>query len=178
MRTPSRRVLLQGPVRPVGVDRCTRSGPAAGAVRLSGSISRPRAVTWGDREASPLSMMISRVSSPALPDLRSALRLAGPARPLADIQERGTAGAAARGRRAAPHQAQAPVGLGRPRGARRADPVPLEYSTEGLTCPIASRPVAVRVGWPGAAQDRLLADVPGPRCGFAGVPRRPVKDAM
>src|SRR6266581_2036969 len=70
-------------------------------------------------------MMISRVSSPALPDLRPA-GLAGPARPLADIQERGTAGAAARGRRAAPHQAQAPVGLGRPRGARRADPPPAQ----------------------------------------------------
>ena len=42
------------------------------------------------------------------------------------------------------------------------DRVPLEYSTEWLTCPIASRPVAVMVGWPDAAQDRLLADVPGP----------------
>jgi hypothetical protein len=40
--------------------------------------------------------------------------------------------------------------------------VPLEYSTEGLTCPIVSRLVAVMVGWPGAAQDRLPADVPGP----------------
>jgi hypothetical protein len=56
-------------------------------------------------------------------------------------------------------------------GFRLDDPVPLEYSTEGLTCPIASRPVAVMVGWPGAAQDRLLADVPGPRCGRAVVPR-------
>ena len=56
------------------------------------------------------------------------------------------------------------------------DPVPLEYSTEELTCPIASRPVAVMVDWPGAAQDRLPADVPGPRCGCAVVPRRPGKD--
>jgi uncharacterized membrane protein YdfJ with MMPL/SSD domain len=32
--------------------------------------------------------------------------------------------------------------------------VPLEYSTGGLTRPIASRSVAAMVGWPGAAQDR------------------------
>ena len=50
-------------------------------------------------------------------------------------------------------------------------PVPLEYSTEELTCPIASKPVAVMVGWPSATQDRLLADVPGPRCGCAVVTR-------
>ncbi len=47
--------------------------------------------------------MIGRVPSPALPDLRSALRLAGPAWPLNSVGERGTAGAVARGRRAAPH---------------------------------------------------------------------------
>jgi hypothetical protein len=40
------------------------------------------------------------------------LRLAGPARPLIGVEERGTAGAAARGRRAAPHQAAAPARLG------------------------------------------------------------------
>jgi len=33
------------------------------------------------------------------------------------------------------------------------------------------------VGWAGAAQDRLLADVAGPRCGFAGVSRRRAKTA-
>jgi len=60
--------------------------------------------------------MIGRVPSPALPDLRPAL-LACPARPLADVKGRGTAGAAARGRRAAPHQAPASAGLGRPSGA-------------------------------------------------------------
>src|SRR6266566_3002043 len=67
-------------------------------------------------------MMISRVPSPALSDLRPALWLACRGRPLAGVQERGAAGAAARGRRAAPHQTPAPAGLGRPSGAGRADP--------------------------------------------------------
>jgi len=40
-----------------------------------------------------------------------------------------------------------------------------EYSIEWLTCAIASRLDAVMVGWPGAAQDRLPADVPGTRRG-------------
>ena len=53
-----------------------------------------------------------------------AVRLAGPARPLARLQERGVAGAPARGRRAAPHQSAAPPGLGRPCCARRAHPAP------------------------------------------------------
>jgi hypothetical protein len=51
--------------------------------------------------------MVSRVPAPALPDLRPALRLARPAQPFVSVQERGAAGAPARGRRAAPHQAQA-----------------------------------------------------------------------
>jgi DNA-binding XRE family transcriptional regulator len=42
------------------------------------------------------------------------------------------------------------------------DPVPLEYSIARLTFAIARRPVAVMVGWPGAAQDRLSAGVPVP----------------
>src|SRR5215813_985283 len=67
-------------------------------------------------------MMIGRVPSTALPDLRSALRLAGPAWPLVSVQERGTAGAAARGRCAAPHSAHAPARLGRPSRYGRADP--------------------------------------------------------
>jgi len=49
-------------------------------------------------------MMVSRVPPPALPDLRPALRLAGPARPLVSVQGRGAAGAPARGRHPAPHQ--------------------------------------------------------------------------
>src|SRR5260221_3749690 len=56
-----------------------------------------------------------------LPDLRPALQPAGPARPIASVRERGTAGAAARGRRAAPEQSSAPAGLGRPGGTGRAD---------------------------------------------------------
>src|SRR6266516_2484580 len=71
-------------------------------------------------------MMISRVSSPALPDLRPALRLAGPARPSAGACKRGPAGAAARDRRAAPRRGPAPAGLGRPGGAGRADCAPAE----------------------------------------------------
>src|ERR1017187_1962475 len=71
-------------------------------------------------------MMFTRVPSPALPDLRSALRLAGPVRPIVGVQERGTAGAAARGRSAAPEQSAAPAGLGRPGGTGRADPAAAE----------------------------------------------------
>ena len=48
-------------------------------------------------------MMINRVSSPALPDLRPALQLAGPAQPLDGVQGRRAPGTAARGRRATPH---------------------------------------------------------------------------
>src|SRR5450755_4491755 len=69
-------------------------------------------------------MMIARVPPPALSHLQPGLRLAGPARPLIGVEERGTAGAAARGRRTAPHQAAAPAGLGGPRRPRRADPAP------------------------------------------------------
>src|SRR5690242_12004206 len=69
-------------------------------------------------------MMISRVYSSDLSDLRPGLRLAFLARPLVGVLERGVARAAARGRRAAPHQSAAPAGLGRPRHPRRADPAP------------------------------------------------------
>ena len=69
-------------------------------------------------------MMISRVYSSDLSDLRPGLRLAFPARPLVGVHERGVARAAARGRRAAPRQSAAPAGLGRPRHPRRADPAP------------------------------------------------------
>src|SRR5208282_2922854 len=44
-------------------------------------------------------------------------------------------------------------------------PVPLEYSIERLTCAFASRLDAVMVRLPGAAQDRLLAYVPGTQPG-------------
>jgi len=73
-------------------------------------------------------MVIRRVPSPALPDLRPAL-LACPARPLARVQERWAAHAAARGRRPAPRQAQAPAGLGRQSGADGADPAAAQTTT-------------------------------------------------
>src|SRR6266487_3869332 len=75
-------------------------------------------------------MMISRVPSPAVPDLRPALWLTGSARSPAGAQERGTAGAAARGRRATPHPSAATAGLGRPRGAGRPDPPPAQNSAD------------------------------------------------
>jgi hypothetical protein len=56
-------------------------------------------------------MMIAGVPPSALSDLHPGLRLAGPARPLIGAGKRGTAGAAARGRRAAPRHSAAPAGL-------------------------------------------------------------------
>ena len=50
--------------------------------------------------------MITCVPSPVIPDPRPALRLARPVLPLVGVEERGTAGAAARGRCAPPHQAR------------------------------------------------------------------------
>jgi hypothetical protein len=70
--------------------------------------------------------MIARVPPSALSDLHPGLRLAGPARPLIGVEKRGTAGAAVRGRRAAPRHSAAPAGLGRPRGPRHADPAPAQ----------------------------------------------------
>src|SRR6266700_5904390 len=96
---------------------------------------------WDPRSA----MIISRVPPPALSDLHLAVRLAGPARPLARLQERGVAGTAARGRRAAPHQSAAPLGLGRPRCARRADPPPAAVAADAPAghpryCPAVAPP--------------------------------------
>ena len=71
-------------------------------------------------------MMISRVPPSALSDLHPAVRLAGPARPLIGVEERGVAGAAARGRRATPHQASAPPRLGRPRRPGRTGQAPAQ----------------------------------------------------
>jgi hypothetical protein len=56
-------------------------------------------------------MMIARVPPSALSDLHRGLRLAAPARPFIGVEKRGTAGAAARGRRAAPRHSAAPAGL-------------------------------------------------------------------
>src|SRR6266851_7574707 len=84
--------------------------------------------------------MISRVPPPALPHLRPALWLAGPARPVVGCQERRTARAAARGRRAAPHQSPTPAGLGGPRGSRRADPpAAWKAADDGLVCMAVAR---------------------------------------
>ena len=69
-------------------------------------------------------MMIIHVSPPALPHLRAAVQLAGPARPVISLQGRRAARAAARDRRAAPCQFPAPARLGRPRSPRRAGPAP------------------------------------------------------
>src|SRR4029077_14686638 len=84
---------------------------ATGWPGLVGCQSLPIPVTWGDRRGVVWGMMISRVYPPALSDLRPRLRLADPARPIVSVDERGVAGAAARGRRAAPHQSTAPAGL-------------------------------------------------------------------
>ena len=78
---------------------------------LPGSKNRLIPVTCDDGRTLA-GMMITRVPPPALPDLRPALQLAHPARPLTGVQERGIAGVAARGRWAAPHQAPAEPGLG------------------------------------------------------------------
>jgi hypothetical protein len=74
--------------------------------------------------------MIICVPAPALPHLRPALRLAGPARPLIGVEKRGTAGAAARGRRAAPDPSAAPARLGRPRSPCHADPAPASKAAD------------------------------------------------
>src|SRR5208282_2944580 len=74
--------------------------------------------------------MIIRVPAPALPRLRPALRLAGPARPVIGLQGRRVARAAARGRRAAPDPFAAPARLGRPRNPHHADPAPASTAAE------------------------------------------------
>jgi hypothetical protein len=81
-------------------------------------------MSCGDVQGQAYGIMIIRVLAPALSHLRPALRLAGPARPVNGRQGCRAAGAAARGRRAAPRQSAAPAGLGRPRSPYRADPAP------------------------------------------------------
>ena len=75
-------------------------------------------------------IMIIRVPAPALPHLRPALRLADPAQPFIRLQERRTARAPARSRRAAPYQPPATARLGRPRRPSRADPAPAATSAD------------------------------------------------
>ena len=87
-------------------------------------------MTCGGRQGQPYGIMIIRVPAPALSHLRPGLRLAGPARPVIRFQERRTARAAARGRRAAPRQSPAPARLGRPRRPRCAHPAPAGKAAE------------------------------------------------
>src|SRR4051812_19071036 len=78
-------------------------------------------------------MIVRCGATTAVPDLRSTRRIAGFARPIIGGQERRAAGAAARGRRAAPDQPSPAVGLGRSCGARRvgATPALLVTATPG-----------------------------------------------
>src|SRR2546430_16330750 len=92
--------------------------------------------------AQPQGMMIGRVPSSAVSDLHPACWLACLARPLVGVKERRTAGATARGRRAAPYQAQASPGLGRPSGAGRADPATAQKAA-GAPAGHAGHPPAV-----------------------------------
>jgi putative transposase len=88
--------------------------------------------------------MIIRVSAPALSRLRPALRLAGSAQPVTGLQGRRAAGAAARGRRAAPRQLPAPARLGRPGGPRRADPAPASTAADAPADHARYRPAGHR----------------------------------
>jgi len=106
--------------------------------------------------------MISRVHSPALPGLHPAVRLAGPAQPPGGVQGHRVAGAAARGRRAAPHPVAATAGLGGPRGARCADPPPAQTAADAP--PGDTRHRAPVASPPGRAQVDLSAP-DGPACG-------------
>ena len=89
---------------------------------LWGARSLPSPVSCGDDRGERYGIMIIRVLAPALPHLRPALRLAGPARPVTGLQGRRAARAETRGRGAAPYPSAAPARLGRPSGPRRADP--------------------------------------------------------
>jgi hypothetical protein len=113
--------LLRCEADPADQQESVRRPPVRPVIGVWGAKSLLVPVSGGDGQARPWSMMISRVYPPALPDLRPALRLAGPARSLDGVQERGAARAAARGRRAAPQQTAATAGLGRPRGPRLAN---------------------------------------------------------
>src|SRR6266571_3988955 len=115
-----------------------------------------------------LAMMISRVPPPASSHLHPGLRLAGPARPLIGVEERGVAGAAARGRRAAPHQASARPGLGRPSRPNRADPAPAQKAAGAPASHARHRaPVA-----PPGQKEVDLPEPDGPAAGHGGLPLR------
>src|SRR6266496_3080757 len=136
-------------------------------------------------------MMISRVPPPALPDLRPAVQLACPARPLVSLQERRVAGAAARGRRVAPHPSPAPAGLGRPGGAGRAGPASATEAEGAPADHARHRPaVAPPLGSPevdlsapdgpaaGQRRDHRALRAPGYRERFVGLPADPGRAAQ
>jgi hypothetical protein len=81
---------------------------------LSGSISRPWPVTSVDRCSRAVEHDRERVVTPALPDLRSASRLAVVARPHPGFQRHRAARPTPRGRRTPQNQPEAPPELGRP----------------------------------------------------------------
>ena len=135
-------------------------------------------------------MMISRVPPSALSHLHPGLRLAGPARPLIGVEERGVAGAAARGRRAAPHQASAPPGLGRPRRPGRADPAPAQKAAGAPAgharhrAPVAPPPGQKEVDLPepdgpaaGQRRDRRAHRAARHRERLVGIPAHPGRAA-
>jgi hypothetical protein len=113
-------------------------------------------------QGQPYGIMIIRVPAPALSHLRPALRLAGYARPVNGLQGCRTAGAAARGRRAAPRQSAAPAGLGRPRSPRRADPAPAASAADAPAGHPGHRPALA------PPPDHPQVDLPAPDRTTAG----------
>ena len=137
------------------------------------------------------SMMISRVPPPALPDLRPAVQLACPARPLVRIEECRAAGAAARGRCAAPNPSPAAAGLGRPRDPCRTYPAPATELEGAPASHARHRPaVAPPAGHPevdlpapdrpaaGQLRDHRTHRAPGYRERFVGLPADPGRAAQ
>ena len=103
----------------------------------------------------PWGMMIIRVPAPALPRLRPALRLAGPARLFSALQRRRAARAAARGRRAASRQSPAPARLGRPRSPCSSSDSPPRTTCGGTEDPRRApqaRPSGWRIRYPPGPQ--------------------------
>ncbi len=68
-------------------DGTVKRAISAASSRLWGARSLLAPVTCAGRRPMPSGMMITRVCPPALPDLRPALRLAGPARPVNGVQD-------------------------------------------------------------------------------------------
>jgi len=96
--------------------------------------------------------MIIRVLAPALPHLRPALRLAGPARPVTGLQERRAARTETRGSRAAPYPSAAPARRGRPSDPRRADPAAASKAADAVLAEISSMQVKRHAGTRGGCR--------------------------